>query len=170
MPTTTTIRIARPADYDHLLPLVVAFRDHFGERDPSDTEIAASVARLLGDPDTEFVVAQSDAGDFCGYIQTRYRHSVWLSGFESQLEDVFVTRSSRRSGVGLRLLEAAVVQAEKRGCRFVGLNTNERNADALRLYARAGFSGARERWQGGRQLWLTRATAGATTGEAKLER
>ena len=140
---------------------MVAFRDHFGERAPSGREIAASVARLLGDPDTEFIVAQSDAGEFLGYVQARYRYSVWLSGSESQLEDVFVSRSSRGTGVGLRLLEAAMVQAQKRGCRFVGLNTNERNADALRLYARAGFSAARERWQGGRQLWLTRAAKDA---------
>jgi len=74
---------------------------------------------------------------------------------------VFVSRSSRGTGVGLLLLEAAIVQAQKRGCRFVGLNTNERNADALRLYARAGFSAARERWQGGRQLWLARAAKDA---------
>jgi ribosomal protein S18 acetylase RimI-like enzyme len=155
------IRLANKADHDVLLPLVVGFRDHFQLRSPLESDIASSLRLLLNDPDTDFIVALSGEGASLGYVQVRYRYSLWLVGFEAQLEDLFVLPSSRRGGLGLRLVEAAVVQAQKRGCRFIGLNTNERNVEAFRLYTRAGFSAARQRWQGGRQVWLERADIGA---------
>jgi GNAT superfamily N-acetyltransferase len=65
--------------------------------------------------------------------------------------------SSRRRGIGLKLLHAAVARVTERSARFIWRNTNERNLDAVRLYTRAGFPSERERWQGGRQLWLERA-------------
>lgn len=136
---------------------MVAFRDHLQQRSPSNSEVASSLKRLLTDPGTNFIVALSGEGASIGYAQVRYRHSLWVVGSEAQLDDLFVVPLSRQSGLGSRLLEAAVAQAQKRGCRVIGLNTNERNAEALRLYTRAGFTAVRERWQEGRQLWLERA-------------
>jgi ribosomal protein S18 acetylase RimI-like enzyme len=80
-----------------------------------------------------------------------------VNGPLAQLEDLFVVSSFRRRGIGLELVQAAVMRASERAARFIWLNTNERNLDAVSLYTKAGFSSARERWQGGRQLWLERA-------------
>ena len=54
------------------------------------------------------------------------------------------------------LVRLAVARATDRGCRSVGLTTNERNQAALALYERFGFTAERARWLGGRQLWLER--------------
>ena len=123
--------------------------------------MVSSLSRLLTDPNTEFLVAVAGPSSAIGYVQLRYRYSLWVVGSEAQIDDLFVVPAARRSGLGSRLLTAAVTQARARGCRVIGLNTNERNAEALRLYARAGFSAARERWQGGRQLWLEHPITGA---------
>jgi ribosomal protein S18 acetylase RimI-like enzyme len=77
-------------------------------------------------------------------------------GAEAELEDVFVVPEARRRGVGLRLVQFAIARANERGCRSMGLNTNERNEGALALYRRLGFRSERPRWQGGRQLWLNK--------------
>jgi len=75
------------------------------------------------------------AGDRAvGYCQLRYRFSLWCDGIEAHVDDFFVADEARGRGVGL--------------------TTNERNIDALRLYQRAGFAADRARWDGGRQLWL----------------
>ena len=153
----TTIRLADTGDHNVVVALVLAFRDHSHQGRLSDAEVASSVERLLVDPRTDFLLALSEQGDALGYVQLRYQYSLWVSGSLAQLEDLFVVSSFRRLGIGLQLLHAAGARASERSARFIWLNTNERNLDAVRLYTRAGFSSARERWQGGRQLWLERA-------------
>jgi len=154
---STTIRLADSSDHKLVVTLVLAFRDHSHTRRLPDAEVASSVERLLVDPMTDFLLALSEQGDALGYVQLRYQYSLWVSGFIAQLEDLFVLTSFRRRGIGLQLLHAAAARARERLARFIWLNTNERNLDAVRLYTRAGFSSARERWEGGRQLWLERA-------------
>ena len=153
---STTIRVADAADSARLVELVRSFRDHVAQVRPSDAEVTASVERLIADPATDFLIASSAQDGALGYVQLRYQYSLWVNGTLAQLEDLFVLSSFRRRGVGLQLLQAAAARASGRSSRYIWLNTNERNLDAVRLYTRAGFSSARERWQGGRQLWLER--------------
>ena len=152
----TTIRLAETGDQNTVVALALAFRDNSHPRRLSDADVASSVERLLVDPMTDFLLALSERGDALGYVQLRYQYSLWVSGSLAQLEDLFVVSSFRRRGIGLQLLKAAVARSSERSARFIWLNTNERNLDAVRLYAKAGFSSERERWQGGRQLWLER--------------
>jgi ribosomal protein S18 acetylase RimI-like enzyme len=153
-----TIRLAGTEDIDQVVELVRAFRDHVQQVTPSDADIVSSVDRLLADSATDFLLASASEVSALGYIQLRYQYSLWVSGSLAQIEDLFVVSAFRRRGIGLQLLQAAAARASERSSRFIWLNTNERNLDAMRLYTRAGYSSARERWHGGRQLWLERAT------------
>ena len=111
---------------------------------------------LLEDPLTEILLVRDrELGDV-GYVQCRYRVSAWNTPLEVELEDVFVSASARGHGAGRQLLKFALDQARRRGCRTLGLTTNERNLEALALYQAFGFSSERERWDRGRQLWLDR--------------
>jgi ribosomal protein S18 acetylase RimI-like enzyme len=156
-----TIRLAGHNDQYTVVALVLAFRDDSHQRELPDAEVASSVGRLLADPLTDFLLAFSERREAVGYVQLRYQYSLWVSGSVAQLEDLFVSAPFRRRGVGLELLHAAVARASERSARFIWLNTNERNVDAVRLYTKAGFSSARDQWQGGRQLWLERELQGA---------
>lgn len=150
------VRIAGEADLEALVRLAAAFRDHLRQVTPSEADFRISIARLLQDAGAEFFLACDSRGTSLGYVQCRYRYSAWISGLEAELEDVFVVRAARRCGVGLRLMEFAISRARERGCRSMGLNTNERNAAAVALYRKVGFRYERSRWDGGRQLWLDR--------------
>ncbi len=147
------LRLAGAADCARLAGLVVAFRDFLGRAEPAAESIAGSVARLLDDPGTDFVIACADDRAI-GYCQLRYRFSLWCAGIEAHIDDFFVEAGVRGRGVGAQLLAASLERARARDARVVGLTTNERNVDALRLYRRAGFAADRSRWDGGRQLWL----------------
>lgn len=151
------MRIAGETDLEALVRLAVAFRDHLGQVTPSEADFRASIARLLQDPGAEFFLACDVCGTSLGYVQCRYRYSAWASGLEAELEDVFVVGEARRRGVGLRLMEFAITRAVERRCRSLGLNTNERNEEAVALYRQVGFRCERPRWNGGRQLWLDRS-------------
>jgi ribosomal protein S18 acetylase RimI-like enzyme len=155
------IRVASEIDLDALVRLGTAFRDHLGQSTPSDADFRASIAMLLKDAGTEFFLACGAGETGLGYAQCRYRYSAWISAPEAELEDIFVARQARRQGMGRQLLEFAMARATRRGCRLMGLNTNERNQGALALYRKCGFVAERPLWDGGRQLWLQRSLENA---------
>jgi len=154
--TNLDIRVAGEMDLEALVRLAAAFRDHLGQATPLDADVRESIGLLLKDGQTEFFLARDARGMAVGYVQCRYRYSAWTSALEAELEDVFVIREARRRGVGVQLMAFAMARATERGCRSVGLNTNERNEGALALYGRFGLAAERALWKGGRQLWLQR--------------
>jgi ribosomal protein S18 acetylase RimI-like enzyme len=149
------VRLAQPQDADAVVRLMLAFRDHLGLSGPTDEEMRAGVERLLGDPDTEFLLAAPDADGAppAGVAQLRFRFGVWRAGRDCLLEDLYVDESARGAGLGRALVEATLARARARGCRRVELDANERNDAALGLYGSFGFSATANQY-GGRDLYL----------------
>src|SRR3954454_16568447 len=57
---------------------MAAFRDHLRLDGPSDDEVAAGVGRLLGDPETEFLLASTgDGAPAAAVAQLRFRYGIW---------------------------------------------------------------------------------------------
>ena len=81
-------KIAELPDLDDLLGLAVEFRDHLQRSHPDDARLRDNLRRLISTSDAEFYLAVDEAGRGVGYIQQRYRYSLWLSGLEACLEDV----------------------------------------------------------------------------------
>jgi ribosomal protein S18 acetylase RimI-like enzyme len=140
----TTVRIATPEDVASLIPLILAFRNA-GDDFPTEESLRSDLPRLLADGDTEFLVAGSPSCPCAGFLQQRYRHSLWLSAPEAYIEDLFVAEDARRQGIGRRLVEFAAERAKARGCPIISLDTTERNEQALSLYQGLGFSFRSER-------------------------
>jgi ribosomal protein S18 acetylase RimI-like enzyme len=148
------VRVASADEAEDVARLLGGFRDYYGEELPAQKIVLATVRRLDGDPDTEFLLAGDPA---CGFAQLRFRLSAWTGTDDAWLEDVFVEPDARGRGVGRALAEACVERARARGCKRIQLDANERNAAALALYRSLGFeSGSPRRWDGGRDLYLTR--------------
>ena len=134
------VRLAAANDAAEVTRLLGAFRDHLRRDHPSDAGLAASVDRLLGDPDTDYLLAGSPAEGIC---QLRYRHCVWLGAGDCTLEDLYVEPGARGSGFGRALVEAALESARERGCARVVLDTRDTNTAAVALYESVGFSSGR---------------------------
>ena len=152
---SVSVRLANAADVDRIVDLAAAFRDDLELPGPADDEMRHRLPALLFEAATEFLLAEDDDGNALGFLQIRYRDSLWYGG-DAEVEDLFVVASARRRGVGRQLLSHALERARTRGCRHLGLNTNENNAAALVLYGSFGLDGRRRRWQGGRQVWIDR--------------
>ena len=148
------VTIATASDLIDLASLADEFRQHLGQDEPTHADFARSFERLLADGATEFHIARNADGDAIGYLQCRIRYSAWTSGWDAELEDVFITAAVRRQGFGRRLVQFALSRFCTKQYRRVGLNTNERNLAALVFYERFSFRAERPAWQGGRQLWL----------------
>jgi ribosomal protein S18 acetylase RimI-like enzyme len=133
---------------------MAAFRDHLRLDGPSDDEVAAGVGRLLGDPETEFLLASTgDGAPAAGVAQLRFRYGIWRAGGDCLLEDLYVDESARGAGLGRALVEATLDRARARGCRRVELDVNESNAAAQRLYGSFGFSSTSNTY-GARDLYM----------------
>ena len=135
------VRVARDPDLDAVSGLMAAFRDWWGYAEPADEALRASVAPLLGDPATTFLLgAPSPGAPHAGVCQLRFRPSVWTGADDCWLEDLFVDETARRTGLGRALVEAAVDHARARGCRRMELDVNERNTTAIAFYRGVGFT------------------------------
>jgi GNAT superfamily N-acetyltransferase len=117
---------------------MIAFRDWWGRDWPDDAAFAAGVERLLGDGNTDFLLASAD-GDVLGVACVRYRYGLWQDAPDACLEDVFVEEVARGRGLGEELVRAAVERARGRGCRRIELDVNDVNEPARKLYERLGF-------------------------------
>jgi len=145
------IHLATPEDAAEVARLMIGFRDWWGRTEPSDEAFHAGVVRLLGDPDTEFLLGGEPPVGVC---QVRYRPSLWTAG-DCWLEDIFVEDAARGSGLGRALVEASFERARARGCSRIELDVNEANPAALALYESLGFSTWSEP-PGGRNLLMRR--------------
>jgi ribosomal protein S18 acetylase RimI-like enzyme len=146
--------IAQPHEAETVAGLMLAFRDHLGLERPLDEDGHASVARLLADPETEFVLAAPEPGaPAAGVAQLRYRYGFWRSGGDCLLEDLYVDETARGAGLGRALVQATLERARARGCRRAELDVNESNAAALALYESFGFSAAANPY-GARDLYM----------------
>ena len=148
--------LASDEDTAAVTALFVAFRDWWKRDDPSAESIARSVALLLADPDTDFLLAAPSQGSPAGGVcQLRYRHSVWTGAPDCALEDLFVRTELQRRGLGRVLVEAAIGRARERGCPRMELDVNEAHSSAAALYEGFGFLA----WSdppGGRRLLMRR--------------
>ena len=134
---------AAPHEAPDVTRLLIAFRDWLGSDLPSEEAFAESVAKLMADPATEFLLAISDASrQPTGVCQLRFRHSVWTNAPDCWLEDLYVEERARGRGVGRALVALACDRALARGARRIELDTNEDNRAAIALYESLGFSAA----------------------------
>jgi GNAT superfamily N-acetyltransferase len=147
--------VADAEDAGRVAALMAGFRDHMDRDTPADDEIRASVDTLLSDPATEYLLAAPDGqGEPAGICQLRYRLAIWTGTHDCWLEDLFVERAARRTGLGRALVTAALERARARGCRRIELDVNEQNEGALRFYESLGFT--TEPKPPGRTLFVSR--------------
>jgi ribosomal protein S18 acetylase RimI-like enzyme len=149
------VRVAGREHAAEVTRLMIAFRDWWNREQPSDESFAAGVARLLEDPQTEFLLAGPEEGPAVGVCQLRYRHGLWYDAPDCWLEDIYVDERAQRVGVGRALVDAALEGARRRGCRRIQLDVTETNEPAVAFYRSLGFdsfSGP----AGGRLLVMTR--------------
>ncbi|MGH2979273.1 MAG: GNAT family N-acetyltransferase [Solirubrobacterales bacterium] len=144
--------LARPDEYAAVARLLCEFRDWWGYGEPTDSEMAARVERLMSAREAEFLLAGTP-DDPVGVCQLRYRYGVWLGAPDCWLEDLFVREPERGRGVGRALAETAIARARERGCRRIELDVNDANPAALALYEGLGFGAWVER-AGGRNMLM----------------
>jgi GNAT superfamily N-acetyltransferase len=107
------------------------------EIDQADHAILLSALRQPS-PDTAILIAESAAGQRCGFVFVSTRTDYFTSERHGHVEVVAVEAGAQGRGVGRALMAAAERWAALRGDRIVTLNVFDANTRAREVYARLG--------------------------------
>ena len=148
-PPAASIRPAAPADLPAIGRLgALLVRTHhafdpkrFIAASPhTEQGYASFLGSQLREPSVIVLVAERD-GEVLGYTYAGVEGHDYMAlrGPAGVLYDIVVDPAHRRLGVGRMLLDATLAALADRGTPRVVLSTAERNEEAQRLFARAGF-------------------------------
>jgi ribosomal-protein-alanine N-acetyltransferase len=114
------------------IPVAAAFERDLFPHDPWTPEQFWS--ELAGVPATRWYVVAVDGSEVVGYAGLYA-----IAGSDADVQTVAVRPDSQGSGLGSRLVQELLAEAERRGCHRVFLEVAADNLGAQELYARHGF-------------------------------
>ena len=134
---TVVVRFAKPEDMAEVLYLIQELANY--ER--AGNEVENSVAQLLADgfgqhPAFECLVAEENR-KIIGFALFYTSYSTW-KGKCLYLEDLCVTQSLRKNGVGKKLFDAVLAIAKQRDMKRLSWQVLEWNEPAISFYKKYG--------------------------------
>lgn len=121
------------------------FAEHRIPFDPTDA--GRAVEGALADAGRGIFLVAREEGSAVGFAYLARNWTLEHGGPCVWLEEMYVLPERRSEGIGKGILEAALGEARKRGCRAVDLEVGEEHLRAERLYERGGFRRlSRNRW------------------------
>lgn len=139
LPINFDIRLASVSDAPRVAPLFSAYREFYGQAPDIARAEQFLADRLAAGESTVFLAEAHDGRAPLGFAQLYSSFSsvrcrpVWI------LNDLFVVREARSSGVGRALIDAIATTAKERELAYVMLSTAHDNLTAQALYERSGF-------------------------------
>jgi len=147
------VRLADCSDVPTLVDLIAAFYAEAGH--PIDRDASASAfSSLLKNQKlgAAWILLVEDSA--VGYVVLTVCFSMESGGLTGFIDDLFVRREHRRSGLGQAALEAVFDECRRRGVRTLQVVVGQNNEKAVRLYTRHGFQPPTD----GRQTLIARVT------------
>ena len=156
------IRVATPADAGSLGQLLYDFNTEFDAPTPDAVAATARFVDLLARDDVLALLARvdSDARTDIAFAFLTLRPTPLWDGPLAQLEELYVRRDRRGSGVGAALLARAVDEVRSRGGEELLINVDADDVDARRFYERHGFSDRDPDTGSGMRCYLRQLTVG----------
>jgi GNAT superfamily N-acetyltransferase len=102
--------------------------------------VGRHLALCLADSSHSVYVAEAQEGGIVGYIAVHWLAYLMLSGPEGFISELFVDEVARGQGIGTRLLETVMVEAQERGCfRLHLVNIRQRESYQREFYPKHGW-------------------------------
>jgi GNAT superfamily N-acetyltransferase len=138
------VSTAAESDLAEVLPLFAGYQVFYTGASQDDTKNLAFLRRFVSGEAGRLLIARDDGGAVVGFANLYWTFSSTIAEEHVLLNDLFVTRAARGTGVGLALIEASIEVARERGSRTLSWQTALDNRAAQRLYERTGA--ARSAW------------------------
>ncbi|MFT4572764.1 MAG: ribosomal protein S18 acetylase RimI-like enzyme [Hyphomicrobiaceae bacterium] len=134
-------RLARPADFDSIQPLIERFYREEDYAEIDQPRAMTALRTLLASPELGSVWLAERDGVAIGYAVICYGFSLEHRGRDAFLDEFFVEKFMRGQGIGNALLDAAEASAIAAGVGVLHLEVERNNERAAALYVRRGYRG-----------------------------
>jgi GNAT superfamily N-acetyltransferase len=131
------IRRAGVEDAAEIARLLEDFNAEYNEPSPGVPLLTERLRPLLARGEITVLLA-GDGPD--GLSLFRHQPSLWVSGLETHLQELYVVLPLRGRGIGRALLEATIATAREGGSAGIDLNTGQTDTAARALYESMGFT------------------------------
>jgi GNAT superfamily N-acetyltransferase len=133
-------RFAGPGDAANLVALLQEIMAEHSVVSPErDRLLEALDSVLAAGGQHRFLLAETLQG-IVGMCAMLFSMSTWSAAITCELQDVVVTATARRHGVGRAIVETAARLAQEEGCRRIVLLAEAWNLEAHAFYRALGFS------------------------------
>ena len=126
-------------DIPELVELLRALFDQEAEFEPSSEVQRKALSKIILDPKIGIVLVARDDEKILGMINLLFTESTALGSKVAILEDMIVLSNFRGEGIGAKLIDYAISEAKKEGCKRITLLTDIENTKAHSFYQNKGF-------------------------------
>jgi GNAT superfamily N-acetyltransferase len=132
-----TVRQATADDAPELARLLTAFNGEYDAVIAPPDVLENRIRATMGGTDFMALLAGTPA---VGFATFSVRPSIYYDGPVALLEDLYVTPALRNEGIGAALVTRLVAIAREEGWGQLEIQVDEPDVDAMRFYARHGFT------------------------------
>jgi ribosomal protein S18 acetylase RimI-like enzyme len=130
---------ATEADLPAIKTLLAELMEAMKSTDGFEVEQSIENCRkLMQDPDNYMLIAR-DNERILGFVNFTTRKTIMHPGPSGLIDELVVSKSSRGSGIGKRLIAAVIERCRELGCCEVEVSTEKGNARARRFYKSCGI-------------------------------
>lgn len=134
----TALNLAKPEDFDRLVPLVQAFQSEAGIENSAENLREALHPLLEGSPyGAAYLLGPARAP--IGYIVIVFTWSLEFAGLEGYVDEFYIRPNVRGRGIGAEVLRTLPKALAGAGLNALSLEVQRDNERAIRLYSRARF-------------------------------
>ena len=127
------------SDIPELVELLNILFDQEAEFEPNSEAQRKALNKIILDPKIGIILVARDDEKILGMINLLFTESTALGSKVAILEDMVVLSKSRGEGIGSKLIDSAISEAKKEGCKRITLLTDIENTKSQSFYQRKGF-------------------------------
>jgi GNAT superfamily N-acetyltransferase len=127
------------SDIPKLVDLLRSLFEQEEEFEPYSEAQRKALSKIILDPKIGIVLIVRGDEKILGMINILFTESTTLGSRAAILEDMVVMSKSRREGIGSKLIDYAIGEAKKEGCKRITLLADVENIKAQSLYQKKGF-------------------------------
>jgi GNAT superfamily N-acetyltransferase len=126
-------------DIPELVELLNSLFEQEAEFEPNSETQSKALSKIILDPKIGIILIAKDDDKILGMVNLLFTESTALGSKVALLEDMVILSSSRGRGIGSQLIDYAISEAKKVGCKRITLLTDIENTKAQSFYQKKGF-------------------------------
>ena len=130
---------ATHSDIPELVELLKSLFEQEAEFEPNSETQSKALSKIILDPKIGIILIAKEDDKILAMVNLLFTESTALGSKVALLEDMIVLSSSRGRGIGSQLIDYAISEAKKAGCKRITLLTDIENTKAQSFYQKKGF-------------------------------